>query len=123
MSNCVCCVSSIVKYEVNNAEIKSVEAGSIKSSPSNPVIAFTVSVPDGGKDIKCILKGKLAFAVYNKFLKDCMTKTKIISESDIHILKTCTVSFVGTLKEDRKKEIVLKDIDKISFDFKYFIEQ
>ena len=55
MNKYKCCKEAIVKYYLEGASILSVEQGSIKSNPNNPVIAFTVET-EGEKNIKCIVK-------------------------------------------------------------------
>lgn len=121
MNKYKCCKEAIVKYYLEGASILSVEQGSIKSNPNNPVIAFTVET-EGEKNIKCIVKGKQAKIIYNFFLKEGFTKPKTVTTDSITVAKTCRVSFTGIFKEERKNEIVLHQLTDVSFNFNYLIE-
>lgn len=117
--------SSVDKVEiiyVKNCTIKSVEKGSFYTNPKDPVVAFTVEVNKTSKPVKAILKGDLAYLVYGTFLDNLKSKDRIIEdESGIDLKKEVVVSFKGTVKEDRAKELVVDNVTDLVFDFTYSV--
>jgi len=111
---------AIITVTIDKCEIVSVEKGSILSNTTNPVIAFTVKPENSNKPVKAIVKNELAKTLWYYFLNEGMSQSKKTSSEFLgNIDKVVTISFTGSFKEERAKEVVVEDIKNISLDFHY----
>jgi len=103
---------------VENGVILTVEKGNADKPVERPVCAFTVA-----DNIKVLLKGQIAAAVYDTFLKDKGTVYANENWSDeVHITKNVYVSFTGVVREERRDCTVVEEITdlKFSYDFEIY---
>jgi len=120
-------VKSKKLVSVENEKILTVEAGNVnKCAPDKTVIAFSVRGDGDTKSTKALVKGHLAYSIYNMFLAagNSMCSDDISSAEDkVFISKYVTVSFIGFVKEERTTETILTDCGDFKFQFTYEVEE
>lgn len=111
-------LSKVEIFQVEGMSISSVEKGNVgKVKDEEAFVAFSGRIPGVDKAVKLILKGKQAVTVYDTFLKDSGTLSGQVEFDGMRVNKVVTVSFTATLKEDRAREIALKDPTGLKFDY------
>lgn len=112
-------------YKIENKSIKYVEKGNVENplSDMDPVFAFTLADKFNEKNVKVLLKGDLATALWFNFFKSCGTMSEkfTCTKTNKVIVREVTISFEGEVYDERAKEIVIKNPDKIKFDYEYTI--
>lgn len=116
-------------YVCSDLAVESVERGNVARvvEYDETFVAFTAGTcPETRKSIKLILKGKLAFFIYTNFLEDIGTVSRrsICPSTGVAVQKIARVSFTGTFKEERSKEIICTPEigSEIKFNFEYLVE-
>ncbi|MDY0197616.1 MAG: hypothetical protein RBR68_07360 [Tenuifilaceae bacterium] len=116
-------INQVSYIEICNAKIISVEKGNIKNpNVIQHVVAFTIGDKIDNKNIKVLLIGDIAKAVYWNFLDNFGTIFTEKTSFNVKLTKNVNVSLRGDIKEVRDKEIVIHNARDIVFNFEYKVK-
>ena len=106
-----------LNVSVKSGFISGFEIGNSNKNVVRPVCAINVTVPDIEHRVKLLFKGPEAVKVYKYF----SGRNEILNHGLMH-KKLELISCSGTIREIRKNELVLENIENLNIDLSFKME-
>jgi hypothetical protein len=106
-----------LNVSVKSGFISGFEIGNANKNVPRPVCAVNVTVPDIEQRVKLLFKGPEAVKVYKYFAGRNAVLAQGLMEKKIELL-SCS----GTIREIRKTELVLENIENLKIDLSFKME-